>query len=422
MRKILVIARWEYIERVRNKTFLISLFLMPLIMISLGILPVLLAGNDTRLETRVLAVADLTGELLSRFASKLTEATRIGEGSPRCIFRPIHVSSASDEARARSEGDLLLLRGEVDAFCLLRESGDGRYAIEYRTTGFVAFPAAEDLEWALRSVVLDDLLVSLGMPSSSAGWLDSSVVVNTVVLSPAEGNVMEYQPDEFLKVFVSAYTFLIMLFFLILSSGQLLVRSVLEEKANRIVEILVSACSPTELMTGKMLGLSGLGLTQMAAWAVIAIVLSWLAPFPVTVHENVLVLLIYFVLGYLLYASIFVAVGSPVTTEQEAQHVSGYLVIILVLPLVLTVPAIQDPGASWVTVLSYIPLLTPAMMGLRITLGTVPAGEIIATVLLLLVSIVISLFIAGRIFRIAILSTGKTPTFREVVSWVRTGG
>jgi len=171
-----------------------------------------------------------------------------------------------------------------------------------------------------------------------------------------------------------------------------------------------------------MVGLSGLGLTQMVGWVVIATILSWLAPIPVTIHEHVLVLLVYFVLGYLLYASIFVAVGSPVTTEQEAQQVSGYLVIILVLPLILTVPAIQDPGAPWVVVLSYFPLLTPAMMGLRIILGTVPPGEIIATVLLLLVSIVISLFIAGRIFRIAILSTGKTPTFKEVVSWVRTGG
>jgi ABC-2 type transport system permease protein len=172
-------------------------------------------------------------------------------------------------------------------------------------------------------------------------------------------------------------------------------------------------------MAGKMLGLSFLGLTQMAVWVLVAFLFSAAASMPIVVHDHVLLLVLYFILGYLLYASLFVAIGSPVTTEQEAQHVTGYLVMVLVIPLVLAVPAIQDPGAGWITLLSFFPLLTPTMMGLRIVLGAVAPGEILATVGLLLGSIVIALIVAGRIFRIAILSTGKSPSFREILSWVR---
>jgi ABC-2 type transport system permease protein len=422
MKKILVIARWEYLERVKSRVFIVSLILMPVIMISLAVLPVLLVGPGSEDEPRVIAVADLTGTLLSRFASRVTESSKDSFGVPLCVVRPIELTDSADEAVARVEGDRLVLSGNADAFCILKEVQNGRYAIECRTRGFDEFPGGKQLENVLKSLLLEDLLTSLGMPANSAGWIDSSVEVSSVVLSPVEDRVTEYAPEDFLKVFFSAYVFLMMLFFLILSSGQLLVRSVLEEKMNRIVEILVSACSPTELMAGKILGLSFLGFTQMAVWVVAALLLSHVAALPISVHDHAILLVIYFVLGYLLYASLFVAIGSPVTTEQEAQHVMGYLVVVLVLPLVLSVPVIQDPGAEWISILSFIPLMTPTMMGLRIALGTVPPGEIVATVILLIISIFISLFIAGRIFRIAILSTGKSPAFGEIVSWVRTRG
>ncbi len=319
-------------------------------------------------------------------------------------------------------GDQLVVNGEVDGFCLLKETEEGRFRVEYRSSTMTEFPNEEALGRALRSILLDEVLISLGLTPANLDWLSSSVVVEMVMLSSEEGRVEESTLGEFLQVFFSAYVFLMMLFFMILSSGQLLVRSVVEEKANRIVEILVSACSPTQLMTGKIVGLSCLGFTQMLVWSGVALIVSSALSLELIAHEQLLLLLLYFVLGYLLYASIFVAVGSPVTTEQEAQQVTSYLVIFLVIPLVLTVPAIQNPGAEWISILSYIPLLTPTMMGLRLALGTPSPAEILTTVTIMVVSIYVSMVIAGRIFRVAILSTGKRPTIRELVSWVRTGG
>ncbi|MCK5573322.1 MAG: hypothetical protein KAJ12_11210, partial [Bacteroidetes bacterium] len=110
---------------------------------------------------------------------------------------------------------------------------------------------------------------------------------------------------------------------------------------------------------------------------------------------------------------------SPLTTEQEAQQVTSYLVLLLIVPIVLAIPAIQTPDATWLKILTYIPFLTPTMMALRIPIQTPSALEIVSTILLMVVSIYAAMVAAGRIFRIAVLSTGKTPKFTEIIQWAR---
>ena len=129
----------------------------------------------------------------------------------------------------------------------------------------------------------------------------------------------------------------------------------------------------------------------------------------------------YFVLGYLFYSAIFIGIGSPLNTEQEAQQITSYLVLIVVLPIALALPAIQNPGATWIKVLSYIPLLTPTMMTLRIPIQLPSAWEIIATILIMIASTYVAMIAAGRIFRIAILSTGKRPSIKEIARWAISG-
>jgi ABC-2 type transport system permease protein len=225
-----------------------------------------------------------------------------------------------------------------------------------------------------------------------------------------------------MKTFFSAYVFLMALFFLIFTSGQLLVRSVLEEKSNRIIEVLVSSCTPSELMMGKVLGLSALGLTQMGFWALIA--LASTAKFGTTAFppaNQLLLMFVYFVLGYLFYSAIFIALGTPVTTEQEAQQVNGYLVMFLVLPIALVIPVMQHPNALWVKILTYVPLMTPTFMALRIPVQMPSTVEVAATIIILIISTYFMMIAAGRIFRIAILATGKKPSLAELVRWVRKG-
>jgi ABC-2 type transport system permease protein len=176
------------------------------------------------------------------------------------------------------------------------------------------------------------------------------------------------------------------------------------------------------LMAGKVLGLSALGFTQMGFWALIGVAMSLQTGIALIDPAHAALLVLYFVLGYLFYAAVFIAFGSPVTTEQEAQQVNGYLVMLLVLPIALAFPVVQNPDAGWIRILTFIPFLTSTMMALRIPVHTPPPGEIIASVIVMLVSIYGAMWAAGRIFRIAILATGKRPSLREVLRWIRTGG
>jgi ABC-2 type transport system permease protein len=273
------------------------------------------------------------------------------------------------------------------------------------------------MEETLREILSEKRAIALGLDTKLLHELNAKMDVKMVKVS----RTGEREEAGFERVFISAYVFLMMLFLLIMTSGQLLVRNVIEEKSNRIVEVLVSSCSPTELMAGKVLGLSGLGFTQIGFWALIGIAASMQFGITMVDLPQAALLTLYFILGYLFYAAVFIAAGSPVTTEQEAQQVTSYLVIFLIIPIAIAFPVIKTPDALWLKVLSFIPLLTPTIMTLRITVQMPSAWEILATTGVMIISIYGAMFAAGRIFRIGILSMGKSPRLTEIFRWVRHG-
>ncbi|MBX2993118.1 MAG: ABC transporter permease, partial [Bacteroidetes bacterium] len=289
--------------------------------------------------------------------------------------------------------------------------------MEYRSKAAGDFRLINRLQDNLRNILSDRRLRERGIDPAVMNELRVALDIKTVKVTKEGG-----EETSFMKTFFSAYVFLMALFFLILTSGQLLVRSVLEEKSNRIIEVLVSSCTPSELMTGKVLGLSALGFTQIGFWALIALASTakfGTAAFPPA--NQMLLMLVYFVLGYLFYSAIFIALGTPVTTEQEAQQINGYLVMFLILPVALVVPVMQQPNALWVKIVTYIPLMTPTFMALRIPIQMPALVEILATIAIMIVSIYFMMIVAGRIFRVAILATGKRASIGELVRWVKEG-
>jgi ABC-2 type transport system permease protein len=138
-----------------------------------------------------------------------------------------------------------------------------------------------------------------------------------------------------------------------------------------------------------------------------------------SVYAVLPILLTYMVLGYTFYAAIFIGIGSLVTTEQEAQVANSYLVMMLVAPLALAVVVIQDPDASFVRVMSWVPVFTPMMMMIRTVTKMPPAWEILATMAMMVLATVIVVWAAGKIFRTAILLYGKRPSPREILRWIR---
>jgi ABC-2 type transport system permease protein len=240
--------------------------------------------------------------------------------------------------------------------------------------------------------------------------------LNTIKLSKTG----EEEKAGFAEVFFTSYIFLMMLFFLVLTSGQLLVRSVIEEKTNRLVEVLMSSCSPRDLMVGKILGLSGLGFTQLALWGIIGFAIAFKSGATMIAGPSALLLGVYFILGWLFYAAIFVAAGSPISTEQEAQQLTSYLSLLLVMPIIVAIPVMQDPDAFYVKILTMIPILTPTMMAIRIPIQMPSLVEILLSLLVLSASAVGMMWVAGKVFRTAMLAYGKRPSIKELIHIVRT--
>lgn len=415
MNKMFVVAKWEYIEKVRSKAFLFGLFFTPLIMVAMGVLPGLLAGKEDD-STKILGVIDASGEIAEHLATRLEQSSR-ADGKPKYVVRVLASGKEIDIAQYIAVADQLVKDEDIAGYVILGAGALRDTSIEYRSKGAGDFRLVGTLRQTLESIIAERRFAEHGIDKKLMKELNVSLDVKTVKVSE-RGE----EETSFLKTFFSAYVFLMALFFLVLTSGQLLVRSVLEEKSNRIIEVLVSSCTPSELMFGKVFGLSALGLTQMAFWGVLALAITGpLGVAQLPPANQLLLILVYFVLGYLLYSAIFIAFGSPVTTEQEAQQLTGYLVMVVILPVALVVPVMQQPNGAWVKILSFVPLLTPSLMVLRIPVQFPSWYEIGGTILLLVLSTWFMMIAAGRIFRIAILATGKRPTVQELIRWVRRG-
>jgi len=416
MNKILAVARWEYVEKVKSKAFLIGLFLTPIIMVGMGVIPSLLATQEDK-TSKSIGVVDGTGQLAVPFAHRMQTRYMLSDGRPNYVVMPIEQVPGAPVEESIGEADRRVASGDIEGYCIIRGMGPADTVVEYRTRAVGDFMLGARIEETIRGIIAEKRAQGLGIDPRVLKELQVKLDLRTVKVSKTG----EKEDSDFLKVFFSAYVFMMMLFFLIVTSGQVLVRSVLEEKSNRIVEVLVSSCSPTQLMAGKVLGLSALGFTQIGFWALIGVAATAQFGLNIVAPVNALLLIVYFVLGYLFYAAVFIAAGSPLTTEQAAQQVTSYLVMLLVIPIVLALPAMKNPDATWIKVLTFIPLLTPTMMALRIPIQMPQVWEIVLTIFIMIVSIYFGMVAAGRIFRVGILMTGKAPRLAEILRWIKTG-
>ncbi len=408
------VARWEYLERIKSKAFIVSLFLMPVIMFAVAVLPGMLAVRPDN-TAKSIGVVDQEGTFLTPLSRSIEKQYKLPDGTPNYLLRAIPVTGDRPLAQTIRVADSLALSEEIEGYLLIPASQGADTGLEYRSGNLGNFRITERLTEAVRDIVTERKLRSRGLDPSLVKDLTAPVGLKTIRLSKTG----EARESGFEQVFFTSYVFMMMLFFLVVTSGQLLVRSILEEKSNRVVEILLSSCSARDLMAGKILGLSGLGLTQMALWVAIGLAVS--AKFAITLIPltSALVLALYFALGYVQYAAIFVAAGAPVSTEQEAQQINSYLVLILIVPIAVAFTAVQDPHSTLIRVLSFIPLLTPSMMALRIPIQMPSFVEIVATMLLLVASTAGAMWLAGKIFRTTMLAYGKRPSLGELMTLIR---
>jgi ABC-2 type transport system permease protein len=217
------------------------------------------------------------------------------------------------------------------------------------------------------------------------------------------------------------FFFMYLIFMGMVGTGQQMLGSIIEEKNSRIIEVLLSAVSPFQLMTGKILGLAGIGLTVMALWAVAAYTAASLQGLNVDVSaEMLLYFVIYYILGFLFFSAILTGIGSVCNTIKETQSLMMPVMLIFIIPMIAWFKLVQSPNGTMARVFSFIPPVTPMVMVLRLAAGAdVWFVEIVASILLLVLAVLAVTWAAAKIFRTGILMYGKKPGIFEILRWLR---
>jgi ABC-2 type transport system permease protein len=428
-RRVLTVARREFLARVRSRWFLFSTLVVPLLFVGAMILPAVLVDRSTS-EPRPLLIVDETEE---RLADRLI--TLLEEGDVPALRLPVRAGAPGsiptelDSLRSRILDEGTTGGGERAAAWLylppdLLDSGEATL-VEDRETGPLL---QRSVSRALREVVTTERLKRAGLRSEA---IDDALRPTSVDIEPLR---VEDGPAGLRQAL--GFVFAMALYVMFIVYGQMIARGVLEEKTSDIVEILVSSLRPWEMMLGKILGIGAVGLSQVAIWvAVIGIAsvfgLASAAPalaelgldlsrvaFP---WDLVLWSMVFFFTGYLLYSGVFAAAGAMVTSEQDIQQVLIPALIPIVLPILVLPAAMQTPDATWVVVMSLIPFFSPILMPMRIAASHVPLWQSILAVILLLVTTYLLARAAGRIYRMGILMKGKRPNLPEFVRWLRHG-
>lgn len=409
MKKAFLIARWEYLEKIKNKSFLFSMFILPLIIIGFSFLPTILEQKED-LSTKAIGIIQENIDLYDALENSLSKF-KTNDNQPAFLLKRI---DADDIETAIGKGETLVNEKVLDGILIIRRIDPDSFKIEYRANNITAIRLISRLENASNQCITNWRLKNSNINPQILKLIEANYSLETIKISK-KGQTKIKSEQAYLIIF----GFVFLLYFSIIMSSSLLVRSIAEEKSNRIIEILVSSSETTELMLGKVIGLSALGITQLIFWGLL--IISFAGPFILQNFQNFSIVpsLIYFLLGYIFYASLFVGLGSIANTEQESQSIMSILYLIIILPVIFSFQIMENPDSTLANILTYIPLTTPTVIVIKLNVIGISLIEEILTLLLMFISILISSYLSGKIFRIAILSYGRTPNISEIIKWLK---
>jgi ABC-2 type transport system permease protein len=423
VRKTLVITRREYLSRIKTKGFWIGTVALPLLMAAFMVVPSLMIATSK--GSLRLAVVDETRELAAPLREALTE--RLGKvAGPKVEIDAELLAPAADRDAQRQLLDRRVLDGELDAWLWISPEGLAMDRLLYHARTTSNLLTLEVLEGTLSRVVQQARLRGAGYDVEEIGQLTREVSLQTIRVTEAGG-----EADAGLGDVALAVALFFILYMIIMIYGSIVLQGVMEEKSNRVIEVVVSSAHPTELMAGKLLGIAGVSLTQLGIWLGSAALLTapGLVAAVTALPEGVLLprlsfalvghVLALFILGFTLYGSFYALIGAAFNNPQEAQQMAGSAVFFLVLPVMILMPVINDPDSTLAVVTSLVPLFTPLIMLLRIVIKTPPLWQLLLAYGLTLASAAVMVWVCARVYRVGILMYGKRPSLREIWRWAR---
>lgn len=430
-----LIIKREFIAKVRNKSFIVMTFLSPLLFVGMALLVGFLSTMNKDSVTQI-AVHDESGLLKKEFKNdKFTHYTDLSA---------MPFKTAKDTASNSYEG--LIFVPKVTAVQDLKEK------VEYISEDSPSLEFISDVEEVIDSVITQENLKVLGFDAKK---IDEAKADSSLQLAKFSGEESLKGLNEIKVAIGGLFGYLIMMFIVIY--GNFVMRSVIEEKTSRIIEIIISSVKPYQLMMGKIIGNSLAGILQFLIWAIVGSLLFFIAStfFGMQMGENASVspemmeaatanvdkigkfqmyineisnlplatllvsFIIYFIGGYFLYSSLYAAIGAAVDSETDSQQ----FLLPIIMPLILGVyigffTVINDPHGTVATVFSIIPFTSPIVMLMRIPFG-VPWWQLVFSIVLLFGTFIFVVWFAAKIYRVGILMYGKKPTWKELYKWLK---
>lgn len=433
MNKFWTIFKSEYAQVVKKKSFIVGIILTPLFMIGITLLPAFFASKDMS-TTSPYSIIDLDGRDISdRLAESLTKY-KLADDSTQEAYPLKEIYRLS--------------RGASDSLSALQSHLDSLILAKSLTRYVVIYPDAEITDSVLlvaksmnfRASGRYNRLISDILTEKRLEGSEIDMNVDTVLHITRRVDLIEESPGgkskDFMTTYFGALIFVFIIFGSVMGFGQILMRSVIEEKNSRVMEVLMSSVTPFQLMMGKVIGLGAANLTQVGIWTLLGLLLFNMRG-SMEISGQVAgiifnpVIIIFFVLfmviAYIMYSTLFALIGSICSTDKEAQNFIFPITMALMLPIIVMMYIVQQPDSLATTIMSFIPFLTPTMMIARINVIGPQTFSFADPIILeaFLGLFVSALFCVGliwltsRIFRMGILMYGKRATLPEIMKWVR---
>jgi ABC-2 type transport system permease protein len=440
MRKFFAVIKREYVQRVRTKFFVVATILGPVLMAAFTVVPALMFGIKSGGPTR-LAIVDQTGKMYARVANELAndrsgrdQATEKPQEPPALNNDPkerarqngklVQGSFAIEEARLngrsldelRKELDDRVARKELDGYIILPPNllQEGQPEFSERNTAdlFTQSKVENSINRALRS----QRMVENGIDEKKIEKMSEPVTLKTT----GTGGKESKGESSFYLVFGLG----LLIYMSVLLYGQFVLGAVIEEKETRIAEILFSSMRSFPLMMGKLIGVSLVALTQLSIWAIAFLTFSaWLAGSSFTLPRIPPLVfgyfLVFFLMGYFIYSTVYAVVGSMVTTTQEGGQLAMPVVLLLVMGFYLSFNIIRSPNSPLAFWASMFPFFAPITMLVRIVTETPPLWQILLSLGIGIATAVGLIWLASRIYRVGMLMYGKKATIPEVMKWIK---
>ena len=439
--KIVTVIKREYMTRVKSKGFIASLFLMPVLMCGLVLLSSFLAiMEDKPKEMRKFAVIDETREIFTQMQATITKHPTF-QHKGELVYELFEASAPTEETE-------IALRERVNtkdlyAYLVIPKDVFANGEVRFYTRTTTNFEVQRALRRMISDIVRDKRFADSGYSQREVSQLMRSVKFNAYAVKSRKGNTGGAEIESSIETGARlglGYILVFVLYMFVIIYANSIMRSVLEEKTTRIVEVIVSSIKPYQLLLGKLVGVCSVCLTMFAIWVLFGVVLIMninplLRIFGIESLSMQLLLIIgtvkassaemltyffvYFIIGFFMYSTLYAVVGAICGSEEEAQQTGAPLMMLIIVPFVLMVQLVRIPDSTFSVLLSHVPFFSPILMFMRINVLMPPLWEILLNILVVCATVGLIMLMSGKIYRVGILMYGKRPTLRQLWQWAR---